>query len=206
MESHIRGTYCMKIELFRVYKMVSQRAKRHPNNLRLLEIQCLTKSLLTEDMEKLEMLEVAEKIYDLESTIRSIRKKYSIDLLNAIENDNYYIEIPYQISHSWNEKNDSYGYVYVAISTAKPGMVKLGATTMHPLDRLNKYKNRYGYSVKLYWSKYTKGPFGLEKAVQTSISDFRVAALTDGDSNEWYQMDPSKLVSVIENWTNQEGS
>ena len=144
------------------------------------------------------MLVVVKKIRNLESSISTFRKMYSLELKNAIENDNYYIEIPHQIAHAWNENSNTRGWIYILTSTTKPGQVKLGATTMLPQDRVVAYKSKYGYPASLHWYKFVTMPFSVEKKIQASISECRVSALTEGDSNEWYGVDPATMISLAE--------
>ena len=90
----------MKINIYKTYKMMSQRVIRHPNNKSMAKMESLTKDLLTDSLNKSEMLVVVKKIRNLESSISTFRKMYSLELKNAIEKDNYYIEIPHQIAHA----------------------------------------------------------------------------------------------------------
>jgi hypothetical protein len=172
---------------------------RHPNNKSMAKMKSLTKSLLTDDLKKQEMLVVVKKIRELERSISSIRKMYSLDLGKAIKNDNYYIEIPHQISHSWNETDNTCGWIYLLTATQKPGQVKVGATTMLPKDRVKAYRSKYGYPVSLCWSKFVRRPFSVEDRVKSSVSNCRVSGLTEGDSNEWYHIDPSGMIGAAEN-------
>ena len=141
----------MKINIYKIYKMMSQRVIRHPNNKSMAKMESLTKDLLTDSLNKSEMLVVVKKIRNLESSISTFRKMYSLELKNAIENDNYYIEIPHQIAHAWNENSNTRGWIYILTSTTKPGQVKLGATTMLPQDRVVAYRSKYGYPASLHW-------------------------------------------------------
>ena len=90
----------MKINIYKIYKMMAQRVIRHPNNKSMAKMKSLTKDLLTDSLNKSEMLVVVKKIRNLESSISTFRKMYSLELKNAIEKDNYYIEIPHQIAHA----------------------------------------------------------------------------------------------------------
>jgi hypothetical protein len=188
----------MKINMYKIYKMMSQRVIRRPNNNNVAKMKSLTKSLLTDGLNKSEMLVVVEKIRNLESSISTFRRMYSLELKHAIENDNYYIEIPHQIAHAWNETSNIRGWIYILTSTTKPGEVKLGATTMLPQDRVVAYRSKYGYPVSLYWYKFAKMPFSVEGKMRASMSECRVSALTEGDSNEWYGIDPANMISVAE--------
>ena len=188
----------MKINLYKIYKMMSQRVIRHPISPKRLKMKRLTKSLLTDGLNKSEMLVVVEEIRHLESSVSTFRKMYSSELKNAIENDSYCIEIPHEIAHAWNEASNTRGWIYLLTSTTKPGQTKLGATTMVPHKRVVAYRSKYGYPVSLCWYKFVKMPFSVEGKVRASISNCRVSALTEGDSNEWYRIDPTSMISAAE--------
>ena len=51
----------MKINIYKIYKMMSQRVIRHPNNKSMAKMKSLTKALLTDSLNKSEMLVVVKK-------------------------------------------------------------------------------------------------------------------------------------------------
>ena len=124
------------------------------------------------------------------------RVQFSTELLAAVKTGNYEINIPPQIAHELQNKNVS-GHVYVLTSPSKPGQCKLGGTTMPINDRVNAYQNKYGYSVKVFFSKSVQRPFQLEKLVAKNLASKRVSGSTFRDSNEWYFCDPADMKTVI---------
>ena len=57
---------------------------------------------------------------------------------------------------------------------------------------------KYGYKMEECWHRFAWKPFELEKRVQAKLTDFRVSALTPGESNEWYAVDEERLITEIE--------
>jgi hypothetical protein len=184
------------VDFYKIYKMYIQRCRRHPSNERHLQIKESFEYLIKNDLRKEEQLEIAEKLIELENTIYAI-KRYAGIIYRAIESENYRIEVPYQILNRWNETEGTVGRIYLGISSAKSGQVKLGATTTPLWKREASYQSNYGYAMNIIWSEVVRMPLTIEKKVQDMISHHRVEGLTNGDSNEWYMMEREEIISVI---------
>jgi len=88
--------------------------------------------------------------------------------------------------------------LYVLVSDSRPGQCKLGATYMDIDARVNKYINKYGYEVDLYFYEVdVLNPFNQELAIAKKYSHLRHSGNTYGDSNEWYYLDPEILKNEI---------
>jgi hypothetical protein len=121
---------------------------------------------------------------------------FSPALLSAINKKNIDFDIPYQVIQRWNSEN-SKGLIYILTSQSKPGLCKLGATTMTMDKRIYFYELKYGYSVKEFYSKKVISPLQLELIVANKMKKYRVAGNTSGDSNEWYSCDPKIMKTQI---------
>jgi hypothetical protein len=187
----------MKTDLFKEYKMLLQRLRKDESDFSRQELvekaELIVKGKISAEL----MIKVAKEMVFLESLDWTIRVNHSRRILNALESGDYEINIPPYIAHRWNEEPWDYGYVYVASSDSKPGQCKLGATWSHPVDRLEKYELRYGYSVFCEWHLHVNMPFEVEKNVADEVKRYRVSGNTRGDSNEWYRMDPKALIKVV---------
>ena len=165
--------------------MYTQRVRRHPEKVELLEIKQNMEYLIKNKLSKTEMIDVAKRIHILECMLH-YQKNYSIELAAGIKNDNYFIEIPYTILHRWNETESSMGWLYLATSGAKPNQVKVGASTIPLWKREEKYLYRWGYNIHIIWRRWTKQPFLAENRLKKCLKASLVSGLTSGDSNEWY--------------------
>ncbi|MEZ5492869.1 MAG: GIY-YIG nuclease family protein [Gammaproteobacteria bacterium] len=188
----------MKKDLYKIYKLIRQRADRDPASRIKNEMALLAKDLVKGGYSVEKMLELSNDLYLLEKQLPRIGKYFSIEIYSALQGNNFIINVPYPIAHAWGESPNSVGYLYVATSKAKPNQVKLGATTLTPRKRLDKYSHRYGYEVELFWQMKVRMPFKLEKIVASKVAGSRVSGLTDGDSNEWYHLTPDKLLLEVE--------
>mgnify|MGYP006437224555 CR=1 len=188
----------MATDLFKIYKSIAQRFRQDPSNYLKLEMKDLARDLVKQNLTREEMTIIGEKLYELEVLIPSVQTFFSKKILDAVESGNYLISVPFQVLHSWNERAGDEGYVYIATSVSKPGQVKLGATSYSPEYRLKKYEYKYGYPIRVYWKVRTGTPFSLEKKIARSVKAYRVAGLTNGDSNEWYEIAPQHLKEEIE--------
>lgn len=185
----------MKADLFKIYKKFYSRSWRNPSNAIAVEITDAVFRLIRNVPNQTEMIGEIERIALLERNSEA-RVQFSTELLAAVKTGNYEINIPPQIAHELQNKNVS-GHFYVLTSPSKPGQCKLGGTTMPINDRVNAYQNKYGYSVKVFFSKSVQRPFQLEKLVAKNLASKRVSGSTFRDSNEWYFCDPADMKTVI---------
>lgn len=185
----------MKADLFKIYKKFYQRSWRNPSNAIAVEITDAVFRLIRNVPSPSEMIAEIERIALLEHNSEA-RVQFSAELLAAVKKGDYEINIPPQIAHELRNEN-VLGHVYVLTSPSKPGQCKLGGTTMRINDRIEAYKNKYGYSVKLFFYQSVQRPFELEKLVAKNLASKRVSGSTSGDSNEWYFCDPADMKTVI---------
>ena len=184
------------MELYKIYKQIKQRSSRHPYDKDKMEMAIIANDIFEGNKTQKEILKIAKKLKLIELNIYNVRTYLSDQLLEAAKTGNYNLEKPYVIRHRHND-NNSHGWIYIMVSKNKPGQSKLGATTLDPHERKNKYINRYGYQVSIFYYSYVKSPFTLEKMIADQLNQFRVSGHTYGDSNEWYYIKPSHLKSLI---------
>ena len=96
---------------------------------------------------------------------------------------------------TWNPEK---GTVYCAVSTVKPGQVKIGACTMGLSERLQKLKNRHGLpDVIAVFSMQVSHPAKVEFNAQEALKACRVVGRTKGDSIEWYRISDSRAALAL---------
>jgi hypothetical protein len=185
----------MKIDLFKTYKKFYQRSYRDPRNLRKVEITDAVFNLIKKIPNAATFISEAERIAQLEKD-SGVRVLFSDELLTAAKTGNFKINVPAEISHSW-DNFDVYGLVYIFTAPSRPGQCKLGATTMSIYDREVAYFKRYGYFVFEYFSITVRRPFELEQMVAKEIKSARISGRTCGESNEWYEMSAEAMKEAI---------
>ena len=141
-------------------------------------------------------LEMAEILLQLEIKAR-IESLVSPEIIDSISNDNFIIDVPYPVARRWNTEYMT-GQVYVMTSNEMPGLSKLGATMMDLDVRVNKYRNRYGYEVSVYYAQEFLGPFSIEKKIGELIVDRRLHGKNEHHTNEWYEIEPAYLKKLIQ--------
>lgn len=198
----------MKFDLYSLYKGLYQRSYRnkHDDDFAVMTelahdlVRNLFRNLYDQAaLEKcrIEGIEIAKKIYEMEKNKPGLGRMYSKDIIRALKNNAYEIKIPYPIVPLWQE-NDYRGSLYVLTRDRYPGQCKLGATYMHVETRVQKYTQRYGYSVNLYfYAGEILNPFSHELEISRKYSHLRKSGNTCGESNEWYYMDPAMLKAEI---------
>jgi hypothetical protein len=187
----------MSFNLFEIYRGLSQRVRRNPGRIRILEAKNLGRVLLEPDISKDERIKIAKSIEKIERE-DGVRVSFGRRAIMAIENNNWIIDVPYQVQHRWNERQKDQGFFYIASARSRPGELKIGATSDLPWRRESSYQCKYGYSIKIEWYVFTRMPFALEKDVADRIVQSRVSGLTYNDSNEWYRIDLTQLVGLVE--------
>lgn len=185
------------LNLFDIYRALSQRARRYPHLLEYQEAKALGRALVTSDGTKAERLKICKRIAKIEKTYGD-RVSFGDRARLAIEGNYWVVDIPHQIRHRWEESEDDYGYLYIASARTRPGELKIGATSNSPFDRERSYKVRYRYAITIEWYMFTRAPFALEKLVAQAIISDRVTGLTHGDSIEWYRQELEDLVGLVE--------
>ena len=183
-----------KVNLFDIGKAFYQRAYRDPTHAGKAKALRLSDDLWHNKKDKRELLELIAQIKCLEQRFSGIRVYYADIAEKAVRNGNYFISIPHEIAHRYNDRP---GRVYVLTAASRRQQCKLGATTMTLLSRCLAYERKYGYSVEDFFCLETRTPFTLEKKVASQIADLRIAGNTIGDSIGWYRITPSALKDLI---------
>jgi hypothetical protein len=143
-------------------------------------------------------LEMAEALLQLEIKAR-FENLVSPEIIDSLSKGNFIIDVPYPVARRWDTEYMT-GHVYVMTSDEMPGLSKLGATMMDLDVRVNKYRNRYGYEVSLFFAQEFLGPFSVEKAIGELILDYRLHGKNEHHTNEWYEMKPEKMKIIIQNY------
>jgi hypothetical protein len=157
--------------------------------------------LIKNKLSKKEMLEVCRMINQVESKL-SYQRNYSVEIINAIKNNNFTVDVPYPVLHRWRENESTEGWLYLAQARHKRGQVKVGVTTLPAWKREQTYGNKYGYSISIVWKKWVRAPFSVEQQLKERLRKNLVSGLTAGDSNEWYLGDIHRIASLAESIAN----
>ena len=183
-----------KVNLFDIGKAFYQRSRRDPQSRIKEEAYKTSRELWENHKTKKELLSIIARLKDLERKSHGVRVFQAEKAERAVKSGEYFVSIPHEISHRYNEQP---GRVYIMTSASRPGECKLGATTMNMFQRCLAYHKKFGYRVTDVFAFETDTPFALEKLVAERISELRVAGNVTGDSNEWYRIEPNLLRSVI---------
>ena len=90
------------------------------------------------------------------------------------------------------EWNPDQGYVYGFWSFDQPGLIKLGATTQRPEERLARFKKSYAlHHLKVAFYFQVEKPRLVELDCTESLRSYR-RSMTRRDSREWYGLAPSE--------------
>jgi len=201
----------MAVDLYRVYKQFYQRSYRYPEDQDLLEMTQLVHDLVqnlyiikcTNAISQDEIdsaFKQSRKIFELEKSYGSFNTLFSRNLLAAFETSNFEINIPSHKIASWLEKENHLGTLYVLTARSRPNQCKLGVTQGNLEERINKYIHRHGYIVDLYfYSCDIPTPFSHEQRITKKYLRYKNSDNSDGDSNEWFFLEPDILKQEILN-------
>ena len=190
----------MSLDLYKIYRMYSQRSRRDTGIELFQEIKESMSKLIYDGLSKDQMIAVTEEIEVLETYLDHKLKRYASDIMGAITSDTYQINIPYTQLHKRREQGNKtvLGKIYLGCSDQKKGQVKIGATTLKISKREYFYQKRWGYSMSIDWFQSIPDPFSFESELKAIYKENRVAGLTSGDSNEWYFGDIHAMSESIE--------
>lgn len=184
----------MKVDLWKMYKKFYQRSYRDPGNFIKEEMTKIAHEIATAHLSTEDMLFKAYELLEVKSN-----DTFTKQLIDAIEENNYEINIPHSKSHLYQTAGMNLnGYIYIFTSDSRPNQSKLCATFNDPFARSNQISSRYGYKVNVFFSTYVTNPFKEERNIQKLILDKRVKGNVTGDSIEWYAITPNELKLLIE--------
>jgi len=124
---------------------------------------------------------------------------FSRNLLKAFETNDFKINVPKPKMSSWLEEEDHLGTLYVLTAKSRPSQCKLGVTQSFLDDRIKAYIYRHGYSVDLYFFRHDiPTPFRHEEAITKKYLEYKNSSNSDGDSNEWFFLDPETLKNELQ--------
>jgi len=184
------------MDIWKIYKLYKQRSVRNPNDQISQKITEICRPLFDGRKDKQNLISTIRDIQKLEEMLPTRLKRYGNSMEASVNLGAYTLTRPYQIDHLYKEENKS-GTIYVLSSPARPGQIKLGATTMNIFDRCAKYESKYGYKVKPEKFMTVLKPFELENLVKQQAKENRVAGNAWGDSIEWYELPPMKLWNLV---------
>ena len=200
----------MPLDLYvEVYKKFYQRSYRHPEDLDLLEMTQLAHDLVRKlyriqskrEVSKEEIslaFNAARRLFDLEKSYGRFNILFSRNLVRALHDNDFIINVPAHRMSLWLENDDHLGTLYVLTSTSRPGQCKLGVTQGNLKERISKYQYRHQHSVDLFFFRHDiQTPFRHEEAITKKFLAHKNSDNADGGSNEWFFLDPNTLKKEI---------
>lgn len=87
-----------------------------------------------------------------------------------------------------------YGYIYALISPAMVGLIKIGVTSKHPLERTKELSAATGIPVPFVLAHYrfVRDPFGCETAIYRQLD-----AVRTNDSREFFRIEVVDAIEMI---------
>jgi hypothetical protein len=164
--------YQMTYDLYQTYRGLSQRSRRRPDSKKCKEAKTFAKQMCEENTSLEDRKKYAKIIKSLEL---SERISFGERALNALEESNWELNIPYQVLPRWREKKSDIGLIYIAKRIGcRKHRLKIGITKQAIKKRLSQYESRYGYCIECKWSMRVKQPFRLEQIVMDRLSHLRI--------------------------------
>ena len=147
----------MSLNLYDYYKKFYQRWYRNQDNEELREMKELAYQIVFFLYKNREVkgkyalgkaLLMAQRLKKLEKSYGHANL-FSYAFFEAINNNDFVINVPAVKMHSWNFKEGEYAYIYVATSPERFGESKLGVTKLDPEIRAQKYSEKYMINIRL---------------------------------------------------------
>lgn len=199
----------MSLDLYKVYKGFYQRSYRHPDDHDLIEMTQIIYDLVRNlyriqskrDISKEEInlaFNAARNLFEIEKGYGGFNTLFSRNLIRALYDNDFEINVPKSKMSSWLEEEDHLGTLYVLTAKSRPGQCKLGVTQGILKERIAKYEHRHHYSVELYFFRVDiPTPFRNEERITKKFLSHKNSKNADGGSNEWFFLDPELLKKEI---------
>jgi hypothetical protein len=190
-------------DLWQITKLVKQRYRRAEEETQkeLAELCYQAMKVVREDpnVSNAKLFQVAEYEYLQHWNTSNRAISYSEKVLEAIKSNHFNYDSKPKINFAGNEENaPDMGYLYVACSDARPNQIKIGYTTMEPKKRMQKYKIRYGYPLKIKACAFVELPHKFEIELHRELTALRVSGFENQQSNEWFFCDENLVINGIE--------
>ncbi len=140
---------------------------------------------------------IAIEIEELEQELAP-NVRFSRGLVKTINERTYTADVPANRRNLWLDSEEYEGYLYAMMlySNSKEKLLKIGATTMDPYERLQKFSNKYGCDLILFGYGVVTSPFKSEQELAGLLRSCRVSANTFGYSNELYYLNEAKPIFI----------
>jgi len=128
----------------------------------------------------------------------SNKKSYADEFEAAIQSGSYLVQGS-GVNNAWNKEYQPLeGFIYGAMSSERPGWMKLGATTEGPLDRLEAFRKHYRLKdIHLMYHALVEKPMSVENAIRKSLRTYNVR-MSKNDSREWFNVLPDHAMQTAE--------
>ena len=188
------------VDLYKIYRALKQREKRanrgsisHKAAELVVEVMRIVMDSPTKG-NCLKLIEAEEEYLGFNVSA----KRYSSDVLAAVKSKDFEINRPVINRYSVNRNNPGTGYLYIAVSSERPGKIKLGYTTLTLDKRMQLFRSKYGYfSFYVHCAALVKEPAKLEEMIGNEFKPHRVSAMIHRDSTEWYTLKPKRAEKLM---------
>lgn len=91
----------------------------------------------------------------------------------------------------------SQGYIYLLTNIAMEGLIKIGATIKHPIERTRELSAATGVAVPftLVYHRAVADPFKVEAALHRMLDQYRV-----NDSREFFKIELHEVIVLLEQY------
>lgn len=200
----------MSFDLYKIYKGFYQRSYRHPEDQDLIEMTQIIYDLVRnlyriQSKREITIEEVnlafnaARNLFDIERSYGGFNTLFSRNLIRALNDNDFEINVPKSKMSSWLEEEDHLGTLYVLTAKSRPGQCKLGVTQGNLDERIRKYEHRHKYLVDIFFFRNdVPTPFRHEEAITKKYLEHKNSNISEGDSNEWFFLYPDTLKQEIQ--------
>jgi len=199
----------MPLDLYAVYKQFFQRSNRNREDQDLAEMTQIIRDIAQNlyrikskrEPSKEEIgfaFNSARNLFDLEKNYGRFNTLFSRNLVRALYDNDFVINVPVHRMSLWLENDDHIGTLYVLTSKSRPKQCKLGVTQGDLEERIAKYQYRHQCTVDLYFFRHDiPTPFRYEEAITKKFLAHKNSDNAEGGSNEWFFLEPEKLKKEI---------
>jgi len=183
------------VNLYDIYTKVCNRNNRgstEPGVRRAADEAAKVASQLidSQSIENIQAFKAAEKKWA--KAIGGVRISLAKEFSRAIFSGNYYVKRR-GVNSAWNKKYQPLeGFIYGATSTDRIGWIKLGATTVSPLERIEQIKKHYHLQeMSLMFFAEVSDPMRVEDEVRKCLKIYNKRK-SQSDSREWFDISPDR--------------
>ena len=187
----------MKLDIYKIYHAVRERARRHAGTFAELPAQKMKAAMkaVLEDP----TVDSARRFSQLEQEWASTafpKKLYGNQLISAVVSGNFEVKRPVAIRNFCLGDDPQEGWIYIATAVKRPGEVKVGYTTIGLEKRLQVFQSKHGFPLEIAYSAIVPYPARLEEAVHDALRGVRSWGGLGGV--EWFEIGALECQKILE--------